>query len=937
MLTIRWPRAMHRAIVVSALLLTAACGGGDGNGDPVEPQGDFAFAVTPSTLSLQQGQTGTVNVTVTRSGGFAGAVTGSVEGLPAGVTLSPFSVAAATSSAIVTVTVGATVAPGNYPITVRAQGSGIAQKQATLTLTVTAAPTPAATIALNPAAVSIQAGANGTTGATITRTGGFTGALTLTTTGAPTGMTVTTPAIAAGATTSAIAIAVGTNVPAAVYPITVRANGTGITEVTAVLTVTVTAAPVPTATITLNPTAITVQAGAMGTSQATITRGGGFAGAVTLTNSGAPTGMTVATADVVAGASTSAVTVTVGASVAPGVYPVVIRANGTGITESTATLSVTVTAAANYTAAISPTALSLAPGAQGTAAINITRSGGFAGAITVALEGTAPTGVTVTVPAPIAGATGNVTVAVGAQVAAGVYPLVFNITGTGVPARTVTLTLTVTSLGGITLASNPTTVGVTQGQTAQATVTITRTAPHVAPVQLAVTNLPNGVSAAINPNPVAGSSATITFTATAGASVGTVNATVTGTGGGVTSAPLTLPITVSQSGGGMGNVTYNFCSISGLPTFVAYQDGNGPWVRATVGANNSYTFNIGSGRGGVAYVMDRSGLGADVDVEYGTVAELNAYGSDDCDGTITSGRTFTGTVSGVGMLDFASIVAGNASAQVGGGVTGYTLKNVASGPFDLLATRFSLAGGAGKFVIRRNLNPANNAVLAPIDFNGSEAFDPVARTVTVNNSMGQNISTVGLYILQGETGGGLYFSDFNASPSTTRTFYGVPNAQRAASDFHVLSVIATSGSTQDLQRSSSIVFREAVDKSVSLPAVLGAVSVSSLGTSGGNARLRATYTVQSDYDSFWAIGYSQNNVGITITATTAYVGGNSVVLDVPDLAGLMGWNTSWGLAPGVSTEWQFTASGWSVSGVGTPSFEEGAVQRAATRAGTITP
>lgn len=90
MLTNWWPPALQRALVVSALVLTAACGGDD---DPVEPQGDFTFAITPSTLSVQQGQSGTVNVTVARSGAFAGAVTGSVEGLPAGVTIAPFSVA----------------------------------------------------------------------------------------------------------------------------------------------------------------------------------------------------------------------------------------------------------------------------------------------------------------------------------------------------------------------------------------------------------------------------------------------------------------------------------------------------------------------------------------------------------------------------------------------------------------------------------------------------------------------------------------------------------------------------------------------------------------------------------------------------------------------------------------------------------------------------
>ncbi len=932
-------RQLRVILAAGVVAMLGACSSGSDNGG-TDPQPDFAFSIAPSTLSVQQGASGTITASISRTGGFTGAITGSAEGLPAGVTLSAISFAPGTTSATVTVSVAATAATGTSAVVIRAQGAGVTAKQTTLSVTVTAAPIPAATISVNPSALSVQAGASGTSQATVTRSGGFAGALALAATGAPAGMTVTAPAVAAGSTTSAITVNVGAGVAPGAYPVTLTASGTGITAPTATLTVTVTAAPVPAATIALNPTSVTIAAGASGTSQATITRSGGFAGAVTITSSGAPAGMTVAAPAIAAGATTSTVTVTVGASVAAGAYPITVRANATGITEVTAELTVTVSAAPGFAVTLNPTALTVAPGAQGTSAINIARTGGFTGALTFALQGNPPAGVVLTLPSgPVTAATSQITVSVGATVAAGSYPLTINVTGTGVPASTVTLTLTVPSVGGLSLAVSPATVSVTQGQSSQATITVTRVAPLVAAAQITVSGLPNGVTATVNPNPITGTTATVTFTAAAGATVGNVNATISGAGGGVTSAPVTLPITVAASGGGggSGNVTYNFCSISGLPAFVAYQDGNGPWVRATAGANNSYSFNIASGRGGVAYVVT-SGIGSDMDVEFGSVAELNGFGSDDCDGTTNTGRTFTGTVAGAGPTDFVSIVAGGAFTQVVTAASpNFTIENVANGPFDLLATRFSLLGGAGKFFIRRNLNPPNNSALPTIDFNSADAFDPVQRSLTINNSLGQDLTSTGLYVLQGGSGGAVYFADFGASSATSRPWFGVPDAKRAPGDFHVLSVIALSPQNNQDTRSISRVFREATDQTLTLPAVLGATNITSLGASGGNARLRASYTKQADYGNLWVAGYSQSAASITILATSNYFTGPTVELDVPDLAGLAGWNPAWGLSSGANTIWTFSASGFSTFGNGVPSVADGALSRSATRNGNVTP
>jgi hypothetical protein len=455
-----------------------------------------------------------------------------------------------------------------------------------------------------------------------------------------------------------------------------------------------------------------------------------------------------------------------------------------------------------------------------------------------------------------------------------------------------------------------------------------------------VTGLPNGVSAAVNPNPVAGTTATITFTATAGATVGAGSASISGTGGGVTSAPLNVPLTVLASGGGgAGNVTFNFCALSGIPVLFAYQDGLGAWTRATPNASNTYNFTINSPRGGIAYVMNDGGA-SNLEVQFGSIAELNALGSSDCDGTPASGRTLTGSVTGIGQDDLVFIAGGGATTFAAFGFPTYSLEDVRPGPFDLIAAQFTDAG-AGKFIIRRNLNPPNATALAVLDFAGPEAFSPVPRTVTINNGLGQDLSVFGLYVLQGSGVGVPYSFEAEPSPNIVRNWFGVPTDKQAAGDFHLIIANASVGTPETESRQFGRVFRDAANQTFTLPAPLTTPTVSVLPAAGGNSRLRVVYTPQNDYLSQWTMAYRQpgnGGVGVTITMTAAYSGGGAITLDVPDLSPLAGWNPNWGLKPGFSTAWDFLANGWSASFEATGGdLVEGAEIRTAQKLGSITP
>jgi hypothetical protein len=329
-----------RVSLASVALALAACNG-DG---PSGPPPAITIALSGTTLTVPQGQSGTVTVSVGRLNGFASAVTLSLEGAPAGVTgaFNPASVPNGTTTSTLTVSASGSAAVGTHTLTVRGRGQGVTDQTATLTLTVVVPPT------LDPTSLSLQQGQSGTAAVTIARGGSFTGAVDLSAEGVPTGVTVSfNPAtIAAGSTTSTMTVAVGTSAATGQFTITVRARGQGVTDQTVALTLTVTA---PAYTIALNPTGASVQQGGNTAVQVSVTRSGGFADAVTLSLEGAPAGVTSTFNPNPATGNTSTLTINVGAGTALGNHTLTVRGTAPGLTDRTATFALQVTSSTGGT------------------------------------------------------------------------------------------------------------------------------------------------------------------------------------------------------------------------------------------------------------------------------------------------------------------------------------------------------------------------------------------------------------------------------------------------------------------------------------------------------------------------------------------------------------------------------------------------------------
>lgn len=227
-----------------ALFVIGGCTS-DSPSDPDDPGPTPSISITlgSSTLTLEQGADGTVQVTVSRAGGYDGAVSVSVDGLPSGVTASSGQIAAGSSSTTLDITAAAGAAVGSASATVRATGTGVAAATAGLSIQVTEAPTGGFALALDPSALSVQQGASGASTVSITRTAPFAGAVTLAAS-APSGITVGVPAGPVAGDEATVSVEVGASVDPGTYPITITGSGTAVSDDAATLQLTVTAAPV---------------------------------------------------------------------------------------------------------------------------------------------------------------------------------------------------------------------------------------------------------------------------------------------------------------------------------------------------------------------------------------------------------------------------------------------------------------------------------------------------------------------------------------------------------------------------------------------------------------------------------------------------------------------------------------------------------------------
>jgi subtilase family serine protease len=178
----------------------------------------FTLSDSPSTLSVDQGSSGTSTITVNPTGGFTGDVTLAASGLPSGVTAA-FATNPTTGSSVLTLTASSTATTGTATVTITGT-SGSLTTTTTVVLTVNAPPAGGFTIGASPATLTVARGSSGTSTITITSTNGFNSAVTFSATGMPSGVTATfsptsvTPA-ANGSVTSTLTLAVSSSATAA--------------------------------------------------------------------------------------------------------------------------------------------------------------------------------------------------------------------------------------------------------------------------------------------------------------------------------------------------------------------------------------------------------------------------------------------------------------------------------------------------------------------------------------------------------------------------------------------------------------------------------------------------------------------------------------------------------------------------------------------------
>jgi hypothetical protein len=202
-------------------------------------------------------------------------------------------------------------------------------------------------------------------------------------------------------------------------------------------------------TIAASGTSLSVARGASGTVTVTVTRTGTFAGPVSLQATGQPAGVTAvfSAASVVAGQTTSTLTIAASAAAAAGTTPINIVANGAGVANQFLTIQLTVTApaqagpfalslsVASYLA-LPPTVVSPQP------ILTITRNAGFTGAVTLSVSGL-PTGLVVGVtPTNATGSTATLVILNGGA-ANGTYPITIRGVAAGLGEQSLTFDVVV--------------------------------------------------------------------------------------------------------------------------------------------------------------------------------------------------------------------------------------------------------------------------------------------------------------------------------------------------------------------------------------------------------------------------------------------------------------------------------------------------------------
>ena len=248
------------------------------------------------------------------------------------------------------------------------------------------APAPDFSLSAAPASQTVTAGGGTTYSVSVATSGGFSGSVALSASGLPAGVTAGfSPA--STTTSSTLTITTSAAVASASYPFTITGTSGSLTHSTTATLVVQAASPTGDFSLSATPASQTVTAGGGTTYSVSVASSGGFSGSVALSASGLPAGVTAGFSPA-STTTSSTLTITTSAVVAPASYPFTITGKSGSLTHST-TATLVVQAASptgDFSLSASP-ASQQAPGGFKSVSYTITvvRGSGFTGSVTLSV------------------------------------------------------------------------------------------------------------------------------------------------------------------------------------------------------------------------------------------------------------------------------------------------------------------------------------------------------------------------------------------------------------------------------------------------------------------------------------------------------------------------------------------------------------------------
>ncbi len=289
-------------------------------------QPSFILSASPGSLTILQGSSGSITITINPLNGFSGSVNLTASGLPSGVSAGfGMNPATTTSALILSATTTATI--GTFTATVTGTSGSLTSKT---TFTVTVNPVGDFTLFASPSSVSVVQGTSRTSTITVTPQNGFNGSVGLSASGLPSGVTAT---LNPNSTNAASTLTLTASNTAALGTFTVTISGTA-GNLSHATTIALAVTPLQNFTLSASPSSLTVTQGTSGTSSITITPQNGFNGNVNLSASGLPSGVTASFGPNPATA-TSTLTLTASSTATTGTATVNITGASGSLTHST--------------------------------------------------------------------------------------------------------------------------------------------------------------------------------------------------------------------------------------------------------------------------------------------------------------------------------------------------------------------------------------------------------------------------------------------------------------------------------------------------------------------------------------------------------------------------------------------------------------------------